>query len=75
MSSDICENHDDLFEAPLFHPTVHLGFGGELMLWVYVDAYNKQMVLHVLNPGLVISLSISEFVTFARYVVGIFLRQ
>ena len=50
MSSDICENHDDLFEAPLFHPTVHLGFGGELMLWVYVDAYNKQMVLHVLNP-------------------------
>ena len=47
----MCENHDDLFEAPLFHPTVHLGFSGELKMWVYVDAYNQQMVMHVLNPG------------------------
>lgn len=37
----VCEDHDDLFESPLFHPTLHMGFGGDVKIWVYVDAYNK----------------------------------
>jgi non-homologous end joining protein Ku len=45
----VCEDHDDLFESPLFHPTLHLGFGGDVKIWVYVDAYNQQMSLHMLN--------------------------
>ena len=45
----ICEDHEDPFESPLFHPTLHLGFGGEVKIWVNVDAYNQQMCLHMLN--------------------------
>ena len=26
-----------------------MGFGGDVKIWVYVDAYNKQMCLHMLN--------------------------
>lgn len=42
-----CENPDNL----LFYPTIPLGFGGELKSHVYIDAYNKQLCMQIINDS------------------------
>ncbi len=44
-----CEDNDDYYEGSLISPTVHLGFGGELCSWVFIEPDNKQLALHILN--------------------------
>lgn len=48
----ICEiRDDDVCGVPLFHPTLHLGFVGNIKIWAYVDAYNQQMYLQAINEN------------------------
>ena len=46
-----CEDNDDLFENPLLCQKLSLGIGGDVYIWVYVDAEKKQMGMHLLNDS------------------------
>ncbi|WP_026516815.1 hypothetical protein [Butyrivibrio sp. MC2021] len=48
---DFCEEHDDLFEKPLFYEKFNLGIGGDVNIWIYIDAAKKQICMHLLNDS------------------------
>jgi hypothetical protein len=48
---DFCEDHDDLFEKPLLCQKLSLGIGGDVYIWLNIDAEKKQIGMHLLNDS------------------------
>ena len=46
-----CEDHDDIFDSPLFHHITNLGPDGDTQIWVYLDAENMQLCMHLFNES------------------------
>lgn len=46
-----CKDNDDYYEGSFLKPTVHLGFGGDMKMWVFIEPDNKQLAVHILNEG------------------------
>ena len=46
-----CEQQENPMDNPLFEPTIHLGFAGDIDINVYLDAYNQQLGMSIIKKN------------------------